>query len=149
MKARCNTIILLGIFITALMACSSAPKKESLADTQQVTAHQGSNAEIHSEHSEEMPVDPYESANRKTYSFTDSIDRFILEPVADVYIDYVPYACIFNSTGHPAITVPMGLSKKGLPIGIQIVGKYYSEPELLHLAKLLKPITPGFIKPKE
>ncbi|HMW21155.1 MAG TPA: VacJ family lipoprotein [Nitrosomonas sp.] len=92
MKARCNTIILLGIFITALMACTSAPKKESLADTQQVTAHQGSNAEIHSEHSEEMPVDPYESANRKTYSFTDSIDRFILEPVADVYIDYVPYA---------------------------------------------------------
>ncbi|MBX7174737.1 MAG: amidase, partial [Pyrinomonadaceae bacterium] len=65
------------------------------------------------------------------------------------YIDYVPYACIFNSTGHPAITVPMGLNKKGLPIGIQIVGKYYSEPELLHLAKLLKPITPGFIKPKE
>lgn len=64
------------------------------------------------------------------------------------YVDYVPYAYIFNATGHPAITVPMGLNKQGLPIGIQIVGKLNSEPELLHLAKLLKPITPGFVKPQ-
>lgn len=63
------------------------------------------------------------------------------------YMKYVPYSYIINATGHPSITVPLGLNEKGLPIGIQIVGPYYSEPELLHLAMLLKPITPGFQKP--
>ena len=36
--------------------------------------------------------DPYESFNRKSYWFTDVIDRNILEPVADVYIEHVPQA---------------------------------------------------------
>jgi amidase len=61
---------------------------------------------------------------------------------------YVPYTGIFNVTGHPSIAIPLGLNKNGMPIGVQIVGPLYSEPELLHLAKLLKPITPGFTKPK-
>lgn len=63
------------------------------------------------------------------------------------YMNYVPYSYIINATGHPAITVPLGLNKQGLPIGIQIVGRYYSDPELLHLAKLLEPLTPKFQKP--
>lgn len=63
------------------------------------------------------------------------------------YMQYVPYTYIINATGHPAITVPLGLNKKGLPIGIQIIGAYYSEPELLHLAKLLEPLVPVFQKP--
>ena len=95
MKTRCKAIILIGIFITFLMACTSTPKKDSSIDNQQSNSQQVAQSEqkIDPElHSDEPAVDPYESANRKTYSFTDSIDRFILEPVADVYIDYVPYA---------------------------------------------------------
>lgn len=64
------------------------------------------------------------------------------------YMNYVPYTYIFNPTGLPSLIVPMGLSKEGLPIGLQIVGTHYAEPELLHFAKLLKPLTPGFIRPK-
>ena len=60
---------------------------------------------------------------------------------------YVPYAYIINATGHPAITVPAGYNKQGLPIGIQIVGKYNSDEELLHLAKLLEPLVAKFKKP--
>lgn len=63
------------------------------------------------------------------------------------YMKYVPYSYIINATGHPAITVPLGLNAKGLPIGIQIVGPYYSDPELIHLAQLLKPLVPEFQKP--
>lgn len=63
------------------------------------------------------------------------------------YMQYVPYSYIINATGHPAITVPLGLNKQGLPIGIQIVGRYYSESELLHLAQLLESMTPKFQKP--
>jgi amidase len=39
----------------------------------------------------------------------------------------------YNFTGHPALTVPCGRSG-GLPIGIQLVGRYYDEPLLLRMA---------------
>jgi len=37
-------------------------------------------------------------------------------------------------TGFPAITVPMGFISKNLPAGLQIVGKLFSEPQLLKVA---------------
>jgi phospholipid-binding lipoprotein MlaA len=36
------------------------------------------------------PIDPNEETNRKFYNFTDTIDRNLLAPVADVYIKYIP-----------------------------------------------------------
>lgn len=63
------------------------------------------------------------------------------------YMKYVPYSYIINATGHPSLTVPLGLNSKGLPIGVQIVGKNFSENELLHFAKLIEPLTPKFQKP--
>ncbi|MBI1306970.1 MAG: hypothetical protein GC181_10245 [Bacteroidetes bacterium] len=59
-----------------------------------------------------------------------------------------PYSIVFAATGHPAVTIPLGLNSEGMPIGVQIVGKYYSEPELLHFTKLLEQLLPGFQKPK-
>lgn len=35
------------------------------------------------------PIDPYEKVNRKSYDVTDVLDRKILEPIANKYIDYV------------------------------------------------------------
>jgi phospholipid-binding lipoprotein MlaA len=35
-------------------------------------------------------LDPHENINRKSYAFTDLLDRKILKPTADVYIEYVP-----------------------------------------------------------
>ncbi len=40
----------------------------------------------------------------------------------------------FNHFGTPAMTVPCGFSKDGLPIGLQIVGPAYREPTVLQLA---------------
>ena len=59
------------------------------------------------------------------------------------------YALMVNALGLPSITIPLGLNDEGLPIGVQVVGKYFSEPQLIHFAKLLESITPGFIQPKE
>ncbi|MBI1819660.1 MAG: Asp-tRNA(Asn)/Glu-tRNA(Gln) amidotransferase subunit GatA, partial [Nitrospirae bacterium] len=39
-----------------------------------------------------------------------------------------------NLAGIPAISVPCGLSSTGLPIGIQIMGRYFGESTLLNLA---------------
>lgn len=58
------------------------------------------------------------------------------------------YAFMVNATGHPSITIPLGLNADGLPIGVQVIGKYFSEPQLIHFAKQLKGITPGFVKPQ-
>jgi Asp-tRNA(Asn)/Glu-tRNA(Gln) amidotransferase A subunit family amidase len=37
-------------------------------------------------------------------------------------------------TGYPAVTVPMGFTKAGLPAGLQILGKAFSEPTLFAIA---------------
>ena len=49
-------------------------------------------------------------------------------------VTYTRNANPFNVTGHPAITVPAGYSRTGLPIGLQIVGRLWQDGELLSLA---------------
>jgi aspartyl-tRNA(Asn)/glutamyl-tRNA(Gln) amidotransferase subunit A len=39
----------------------------------------------------------------------------------------------FNVTGHPALAVPTGFAKNGLPIGLQIVGRPFDEPTVLRI----------------
>lgn len=66
-----------------------------------------------------------------------------------VYLDYAwPYLTCFNASGHPGINIPLGIGKEGLPMGVQVVGPYWSEPELIQFAKLVCDFTPGFIKPE-
>ena len=38
-------------------------------------------------------------------------------------------------TGHPAISIPFGQSKAGLPIGIHFVAPWYEEAGLIALAE--------------
>ena len=40
----------------------------------------------------------------------------------------------FNVTGSPALSVPAGFNKAGFPLGIQIVGKPFSEALLYGVA---------------
>lgn len=40
----------------------------------------------------------------------------------------------FNLTGHPAISLPCGFTRSGLPIGMQLVARHWDEPLLLRLA---------------
>ncbi|TAK35815.1 MAG: hypothetical protein EPO28_14170 [Saprospiraceae bacterium] len=60
------------------------------------------------------------------------------------------FCMMFNGTGHPSLVIPLGLDKDGLPVGVQVVGKYFSEPALIHFAKLLRRegVTPGFVQPE-
>lgn len=47
---------------------------------------------------------------------------------------YLDLTLPFNLTGYPAISVPCGFSKAGLPIGMQLVGKPFAENVLLRAA---------------
>ncbi|CAN0184315.1 unnamed protein product [Chrysoparadoxa australica] len=40
----------------------------------------------------------------------------------------------FNMTGQPAASVPAGLTKDGLPVGLQIVGRHLDDPMVLRAA---------------
>jgi aspartyl-tRNA(Asn)/glutamyl-tRNA(Gln) amidotransferase subunit A len=40
----------------------------------------------------------------------------------------------FNVTGNPALAIPTGFSKSGLPLGMQIVGRAFDEPTVLRIA---------------
>jgi len=58
------------------------------------------------------------------------------DPVA-VYLSDM-YTVLANLTGLPAISVPSGNNSKGLPFGIQLMSKKYSEYELLSISKSIK-----------
>jgi amidase len=57
------------------------------------------------------------------------------------------YSIVFNLTGSPVVVIPIGLTKDGLPVGIQIVGKRDRDMELLTIAEKLTEATKGFQKP--
>ncbi len=63
------------------------------------------------------------------------------------FIAGTAYTCPFNLTGNPSVVVPLTRSKDGLPIGVQLVGKRWSEPELLALAQKVALISGPFTPP--
>ena len=65
------TVILIFLLGIVTAGCTSVPKNE---------------------HDMRVSNDPHEEINRVSYKFTDAVDRMVLEPVADVYSEYVPNA---------------------------------------------------------
>jgi len=65
--------------------------------------------------------------------------------MADLAAASVRIMC--NVTGHPALALPIGLSSKGLPIGIQIIGRKHEDERLIAIGswvqKKLKGWVPG------
>ena len=57
------------------------------------------------------------------------------------------YGAVFNYSGHPALSMPCGLDSAGLPIGLQLVGRRWSEARLLGIASAIEPLTGGFRRP--
>ena len=57
------------------------------------------------------------------------------KPLGDLRSAWYTYTIPFNMTGHPAISIPFGQSKAGLPIGIHFVAPWFAEGELIALAQ--------------
>lgn len=53
-------------------------------------------------------------------------------------------ACVypFNLTGHPALTLPAGFSQGGLPIGLQLVGRWWADNELFRIGSVVEAHAP-------
>ncbi|RJS60289.1 amidase [Bacillus sp. PK3_68] len=50
------------------------------------------------------------------------------EPIFDAMIRY---ASVFNLTGQPALSIPSGLTEKGLPVGLQLAAATFNEQTLI------------------
>ena len=52
----------------------------------------------------------------------------------DTYIDWMRSCSRITVTAHPAVSVPAGFTTDGLPVGLQLVGRYGSDDRLLSVA---------------
>lgn len=51
------------------------------------------------------------------------------------YIEWMDSCSLITLTGHPAMSLPCGFTEQGLPVGLQIIGRYRDELTLLKLAQ--------------
>lgn len=47
----------------------------------------------------------------------------------------------FNLTGHPAMTVPVGLGTDGLPLAVQVIGRPFDEPMVFRIGRAIETLT--------
>lgn len=103
-----------------------------------------------------------EAFTRQVAAFFTNVDVFLTPvlgtPVPEIgYLDPVaveprehdkrsgrvfPYTPPFNATGQPAMSVPVGIDPHGLPIGMQLAGRYGDDATLLNLAAELEAAQP-------
>ncbi len=66
-------------------------------------------------------------------------------------VGYTKALASFNFTtafsGHPIAVIPIGIKKNGMPVGIQIHSKKWTDKKLLEIAKYLEGFTKGFTSP--
>jgi len=55
---------------------------------------------------------------------------------------WTPFTAIFNTTGQPAVSLPLSTSPDGLPIGVMLVGRPAGEAALLSLSAQLEAARP-------
>jgi Asp-tRNA(Asn)/Glu-tRNA(Gln) amidotransferase A subunit family amidase len=56
--------------------------------------------------------------------------------------DRLPFTYPFNLTGQPAATVPCGFTSEGLPVGLQIVGRWRADTTVLRAAACFEAAQP-------
>ena len=56
------------------------------------------------------------------------------------YLFLAQFTAPFNWSGNPAVSLPCGFTKSGLPVGLQLAGKKKSELSLLQASKAFENI---------
>lgn len=76
------------------------------------------------------------------FMFGEKVD----DPLA-MYLNDV-FTVTANLAGVPGVSIPCGLSSEGLPIGLQLLGPYWSEAKLLRLTQAYQNAQPFTAQPK-
>jgi amidase len=56
--------------------------------------------------------------------------------------EFTPFTPVVNVTGQPAVSVPMGFTRDGLPLGVQLIGRPADEATLLRLSAQIEAARP-------
>jgi aspartyl-tRNA(Asn)/glutamyl-tRNA(Gln) amidotransferase subunit A len=78
-----------------------------------------------------MPMAPFPVGQNKP---ADSTER--------TWGDWTPFAYPFNLTRQPAASAPCGFTSRGLPVGLQIVGRLYEDRTVLRAARAFERLQP-------
>lgn len=65
------------------------------------------------------------------------------KPAGTIRGAWYPYTYPMNLTGHPALSMPCGRSPGGLPIGLQLCGRWHEDTRLLGVAARLERLLAG------
>ncbi|MDG2113931.1 MAG: amidase family protein, partial [Actinomycetota bacterium] len=65
-------------------------------------------------------------------------------PSAETVIeaDWWTHLAVANFTGHPAVSIPCGFTELGLPIGLQAIGRWDADQQILDLADRIHSLHP-------
>jgi amidase len=75
------------------------------------------------------------------FSVDEDYPREIAGVKMENYLDWMKSCYYITITSHPAISVPAGFTEDGLPVGIQIVGRYRDDFAVLQLAHAFEEAT--------
>lgn len=76
-----------------------------------------------------IPIDPFEAGRDAP-----------AEATSQDWLDWNPYTYPFNLTRQPAISLPVGISELGMPIGLQLVAGLYEDEWLIDVAELVEAV---------
>ncbi len=76
------------------------------------------------------------------------VGKSVIDPVTQKeWAEWTPFSYPFNLTRQPAASVPCGLTKAGLPIGLHIVGRIYDDALVLRAARAYEKAHPAPLCP--
>lgn len=82
---------------------------------------------------------PVKNATDRNTTGPDSISGCKINPLIGFAYTYLE-----NMIGFPAASVPIGLSKEGLPIGLQVIGRRYQDKNVYRVAYALEKLNPWY-----
>lgn len=64
----------------------------------------------------------------------EQVDLLVAGELVSVEECFIRYTCLFNITGHPALSIPCGLYNNTIPIGLQLIANHHREDLLIKTA---------------
>ena len=100
-----------------------------------------------------MICSPIGSPSRVKPTVTDAAGHPVKFPSAENASHAVPgtawlaFSALGNFTGLPAASVPVGRTREGLPIGLQIMGRHLDDVGVLALSAAMEALVPRRVPP--